>query len=271
MNEETSRKKTGAPEWATEPLDRFIPQLERLEHVVRLSLIGISRLQGFPELMKVLAEVDEKHRTPEHEKVIVTAQRDADLAEREIATGFPILFANALVALWSLLEETIRATVAAWLKNDPTVWQVDVIAKLRVRLGEYERLSKEERYYYVAELMESETSAGLRNGVARFEAMLKPLSLDGPVPDELRKDMFELGQVRNVIVHRGGRIDRQLTNSCPWLNFEVGNELSIKKEQFDQYLKAVQNYVLLIVCRIGEHFGKDLTMRKKSVFTEYGE
>lgn len=119
--------------------------------------------------------------------------------------------------------------------------------------------------------MESETSAGLRNGIDRFEAILKPLGLDGSVPGQLRKDIFEFGQVRNLIVHRGGRVDLQLTNSCPWLNLKVGNELSIKKEHFDQYLKAVRNYAALIICRVGEHFGKDLTKTKKSVFAEYGE
>ncbi len=271
MSEQISMKKPGAPEWATEPFERFIPELIRLKHLVRLSIIGISRIQSFPELMKVVAQVDEESKRPKHEEEIATLQEDADLAQREIETGCPILFANALVALWSLLEATIRATVVAWLKNDPNIRQVDIIAKLRVRLGEYERLSNDERYYYVAELLESETSAGLRNGIGRFEAILKPLTLDGPVPAQLRKDMFEFGQVRNLIVHRGGRIDPQLTNSCPWLNLKVGNQLSITEEQFHKYSRAVRYYASLIIYRIGEHFGKDLTEGKKSVFAQYGE
>ncbi len=268
--EAPTEKPTGSPKWATEPFHRFLDQAERLGHVVRLSVRGISGLRGIPKVVQVLAEVDEKEGTPEHEQRLAMAQKDADLAQREIDSDFPIVLANATVALWSFLESMIRATVVTWLKNDPSIWQVDVIAKLRVRLGEYEQLAQDERYHYVAELMESETAAGLRNGVDRFEAMLKPFGLDGAVPDQLRRDMFEFGQVRNAIVHRGGHTDRQLTSSCPWLNFKVGDELPIMGAHFERYGKATHNYVLLLICRVAEHFGKDVTEHKKAVFAEYG-
>ena len=75
--------------------------------------------------------------------------------------------------------------------------------------------------------LEAEFAAGLRNGVERFEVMLKPFGLDGSVPEKLRRDMFEFGQIRNAIVHRGGHVDRQLSNACPWLGFAVGEELPI--------------------------------------------
>jgi len=37
----------------------------------------------------------------------------------------------------------------------------NVLAKLRVRLGEYEQLTQEERFHYVAEMLETELAAGL--------------------------------------------------------------------------------------------------------------
>jgi len=261
-------KKPAAPQWALAAFHLFFEQAERLENVVWLSVQGISGLRGIPNIFQVLAEVDEK--LPDHDEQLASARKQADLAQKEIDLGFPLLFGNATVTLWSYLESMVRAALVAWLKNDLSVWQVDTIARLRVRLGEYEQLSPEERLYYVAELIESETAAGLRNGIERFEAMLKPFRLEGAVPAQLRRDMFEFGQIRNAIVHRGGRTDRQLTNSCPWLNLSLGSDLPIGREQFNRYRRATHNYVLLLICRVGEQFGRDTTQHRQAVFAEYG-
>lgn len=271
MTQESSSK-TGpiTPDWATQSFNRFLDQAERLGDVVRLSVRGIGGIRGIPKAVEVLAKVDGKDSTAEHEQKLAMARKDAELAQREIDADFPIVFSNAIVALWSFLESMVRSTVVAWLQNDSQAFKNDVIAKLRVRLGEYEQLTQEERFHYVAEMLETELAAGLRNGVERFEAMLKPFGLDGAVPDKLRRDMYEFGQIRNVIVHRGGHADRQLSNACPWLACVVGQELSISGDYFNRYGAAAHSYVLLLICRVAEHFGKNMAEEKQSVFAKYG-
>lgn len=268
--EHATEKQPIAPEWATQPFHRFLDQAERLGDVVQLSVRGISVFLAIPSAVAVLAKVEEKDKTTEHKQRLERVRKDAELAQREIETGFPIVFANATVALWSFLESMVRATLVAWLKNDSKAFQSDAIAKLRIRLGEYERLMQDERYHYVAELLEAELAAGLRNGVERFEVMLKPFGLDGSVPEKLRRDMFEFGQIRNAIVHRGGHVDRQLSNACPWLGFAVGEELPIGRDHFNRYGEAAHYYVILLICRMGECFGKDMTDEKQSVIAKYG-
>ncbi len=100
--------------------------------------------------------------------------------------------------------------------------------------------------------------------------MLKPFGLDGAVPDKLRRDMYEFGQIRNVIVHRGGYADRQLSNACPWLASAVGQELPISGDHFNRYGAAAHSYVLLLICRVAERFGKNMADEKQSGFSEYG-
>jgi hypothetical protein len=163
----------------------------------------------------------------------------------------------------------VRATIVAWLENDAQSFKIDVIGKLRVRVGEYETLGQDEKYHYIAQLLESEVAAGLRNGVDRFEALLKPFGLDGPIPEKLRRDIFEFGQIRNVIVHRGGHTDRQLSIACPWLEFPLGEELPVGRAHFDRYRGAAHSYVVLLICRVGERFGHDVTTRKEGVFLRY--
>jgi len=265
----TSPEKEKLPDWATQPFERFLNQSERLGHVVRLSVHGISGLLGVPRLVEVLAKVQGKNDTETHAKRLANAREEADLAKREIDTGFPILYSNAIVALWSLLEAMLRANVVAWLKNEPRSLEVETIAKLRVRLREYEKLVQDDRFHYIAELLEGELAAGLRNGVERFEAMLKPFTLDGAVPDKLRRDMFKFGQIRNAIAHRGGHADRQLLSACPWLGLIASQELPIGRDHFARYVKAAHSYVILLICRVGEHFGQEMIEHRQSILSDY--
>jgi hypothetical protein len=259
------------PAWATEPISRFVDQSDRLSHVVRLSVEGISGLTGAPALLAALAEANLDDAGPAYKRRLPAAEADAALAAREIEAGFPLLFSIAAVAEWSLLEELVRSVVKAWLRNSEDISRIEPIAKLKVRLGEYQRLSPDDRFGYIVELLEAETAAGVRNGIDRFESVLKPIGLGGMVPSQLRRDMFEFGQVRNAIVHRGSTTDRQLSEACPWLNLVPGQELEISQQHFGRYLTAAHQYAIVLLCRLGEQFSVDMSTYKDNVFTKYGE
>jgi hypothetical protein len=142
---------------------------------------------------------------------------------------------------------------------------------LRIRLGEYEQLSENERHQYVAELLEADLAAGVRNGVDRFETMLRPLALDGPIPRSLRRDIFEFGQIRNAIVHRGQLADRQLSKACPWLALAAGQDLPTSRLNFERYMRASHAYVILLICRAGAKFGKEMDKERTGVLSEYAD
>lgn len=264
-----SSRKSGAPAWATAAFERFLDQTERLWNVTRLSCRGISLLRSIPNTVETLAAIKGQEDAPDHKDQLERARRDAELAQREVDADFPLVFSHAIVTLWSLLESMTRATVVAWLKNDRSTYAAEAIAKLRVRIGEYEQLSNDDRFHYVAELLEGEVGAGIRNGVERFEALLKPFGLDGQIPDGLRRDVFEFGQVRNTIVHRGGITDRQLASACPWLGFSVGTDLPITKEHFYRYQEAAHSYVVVLMCRVGAKFGADASAHAKKALAKY--
>lgn len=258
-----------APDWATRAFYRFAEQSERLGAVIRLSAEGISGLTALPELINALAHRNRNDNSKNYEARLSAARKNAELAEREIRDDFPILYSVATVAIWSYLEAMLRTTIVSWLRNDPESFKIELIAKLRVRLGEYEQMSQDDRFNYVAELLEAELAAGIRNGVERFESMLKPFRLDGEVPEKMRRDLFEFGQVRNAIVHRGAHADRQLVGACPWLGLSVGSELNLNRASFSVYLTAAHEYVILLLCRVCERFGENMAESRKSVLDRY--
>jgi len=98
---------------------------------------------------------------------------------------------------------------------------VPAVQKLKVKLGDYILLSKAEQAHYLVELLEQDLASSLKQGVSRFENLLNPFSLGGPLPDGCAKTLFELQQVRNVVAHRNGIVDRRLKSECPWLKVKT--------------------------------------------------
>lgn len=261
------KKKKGAPKWATAPFDNYLEESQRLGHVVRISSRGISMLRGVPKITQVLMKVEEDD-SPESSASLENAKIEAELAQHEVDAGFPVLHAWAIVGLWAILETLIRTFVAEWLKHKRTAWQVEPIKRLRIRLGQYESIPKKQKYMFVTELLEKELGAGLKSGVTRFEALLEPFGLSGDVPDNIRQIIYEFGQVRNAIAHRGFKKDRQLLDACPWIGGQIGSDLHVSAEMFTKYQQAAQVYVVLIVCRIGEYYGVDMSESRALILKE---
>jgi hypothetical protein len=258
MSEPNESEKPKVPQWATAPFRRFLEQTQHLEQTLHLSIKGISGLRGMPGLVEALADLDEDMPGEEESREIEIAKKEAELAHREVDSGFPLLHSHATVALWSYLEALFRTFVSEILRNYPGAMTKDEVGKIKIRLGEYESLADEEKYLYVFNLLEQEKGFHLASGVTRFEALLAPFGFAGKVPDRVCKDIFELGQIRNAILHCGGIADVRLVNSCPWLDLEVGDQISLGQTEYRRYFSAVHDYALLLINRIGEHYGKNM-------------
>jgi len=254
---EKNDKKPGAPKWATQPFRDFLDQTERLGQLLNLSMKGISMLRGVPKIVQVLAKVEQDFGEEAHGR-LESAKKEAELAHREINDGFPLLHAQTTIMLWSALEAAIRLFIVRWLQNYKQAMEVEAIQKLRVRIGEYERLEGEERFFYIIDRLEQELSAPLKTGITRFELLLEPFGLSGPVDEDVSRNLFELNQIRNILVHRSGFADRRLVDSCPWMKLRVGEQVKVNHEMTARYFHSVMKYALDLIVRIGEFFGVDM-------------
>lgn len=255
-----------APKSASEPFRRFMIQGQRLFETVHLATAGITTLCGMPDLVEALGRLDSDKNETDFGTRLDRTKKEADLAEREVKTGFPVIHAQAVVTLWSYLEALLRSFAASWLRNQPEALTRPQVARLRIRLGDFQLLrDEEEKYYYIFDLLDRDI-ASARSGINRFETILDVFGLAGAVPEGVRKTIHELGQVRNTIVHRGSRVDERLIAACPWLNSRVGDEIAITPDAFGRYGGAVSRYVLIVFNRVRAYFGEDV-----SAWTEDGE
>jgi hypothetical protein len=230
---------------------------------------GIAMLRGRQKAIEALGKVDGPDEN--YEKNLARAVRERELAQTEIDNDFPLLHEQATVALWASLEALIRSFAARWLMNKPGALQCDAVKKLKVRLGDYEALDASERCLWIVDLLDQDAGGALRVGVSRFESLLHPLELHGPVEEDCRKTLFELSQVRNVIVHRRALADKRLIDSCAWLSLKVGDRIRIKHAMWRHYNSAVAEYVLELIQRVRVSFGLPRYEEDKKQPTEPGK
>lgn len=236
------------PEWAMQSFHEFNEYLHRLMQVVQLTIRGISRSgpDAIEQAAKIRVALGEPPETPLN---LQAAQEAARVAQDELAKDFPLVHAQAIVLLWGALENLAETFVARLIIKVPSLIRNEPWSNLRVKIGEYEPLDQEERAYYLVTLLQSIVGAPMKRGINRFESMFEAVGLKGAVSDEVAQAMFELQQVRNVIVHNRGIVDRRLQRDCPWLLLTSGEELRVTGEMYCKYCSMAAEYVIEVIRR----------------------
>ena len=235
------------------PFGEFIDRQHEARDVLILSTHGISLLPHVPNAIRVFAEREndpDSAAATDYAHRLEVAKRQAELAQREVDTGFPLLYGQWAVALWNALECLIRDFLASWLANEPSASQLEAVRKIRIPLADYEAMTPEERHYYVIDMLERDHGIPLRRGINRLEDLLAIFGLSGPVKDETQKHLFELCQVRHVLVHRRGIADRRLIQACPWLDLKPGNPVIITPIMAYHYWEATDDYLATVIRRV---------------------
>lgn len=252
----------GSKEWVTKHFEWSLERIKELDTLLHLTRMGISGIRGYPRTLEAAAKAKdyfEEELTDDEKKRIEEAPRIAKLAETEVQDEFPLVHAQAVIMLWAYLEATVRSFVKEWIANEPNAYSVLELCKLKVALGDYIKLDEDEKHFYVFQLFEQNVAAGIRNGVNRFESLLAPFGLSGEISEEVRKGIYELGQIRNVLLHRGGFADARIITECPWLDLKPGAAIKVTPKQYATYRDLVNKYLCLILIRAVEYFGHDMS------------
>jgi hypothetical protein len=249
-------RKTGrVPEWSQDPYSDFLDHTELLSQVLHLTIHGISLLVGMPEILEKAEEFKRVAGESVTESRVESARKEAELARREVESGFSIVHSQMVVALWSSMEALVHGFVRQWLINRPESILQEPWRNLKVKIGDWEGLDQELKSQYLVDALEQNLGSHLKQGINRFEAVFAALGLAGSVEDHVKEAIFEMQQVRNVIVHKRGTADHRFCSACPWLNQEPGQRLLVSHEMAYKYFKAVHEYAIELMCRNAEFFG----------------
>jgi hypothetical protein len=205
------------------------------------SIQGLTRLANIVPLMKAILEPAESpEAATEAERQIKEAGETAEFLRHEVDEKFPTLIAQATVAAWGQLEAFVEDLAILVVQADPSVLTAERNARLKVSLGDLFATPAEERATLVVQTIQREL--GQSRGVNQFENLFERLGLPGQTDKAVCDALFELQQVRNVLVHRGAVADRRFVMGCPQFGAVVGERLKLGMNRLRLYSSTVLLY-----------------------------
>jgi hypothetical protein len=214
-----------------------------------------------PRLIKVVGKLHKKSNPewedPEHEDRLAAADKDAEIAARECAAGFPLLQEFTLVGFWGAFEAAIEDLVIGIISNEPSFLHAEPFSKVKVPLAEFEALTRDDRMRLLLRELQWLLRSDQRGGVNSFEMILDSVNLSGVVAEEIREAIWEMHHVRNLIVHRCSCVDRTFAESCPKLGLKVGDRMKASRKQLANYIASLLEYSVLIEKRLAARYPAD--------------
>lgn len=250
-NEDGSPK---VPTWILDRMEVAERDLHQVMDVLHLSMQGISGLQATPRLLETLSAVHGE-ASEESERRLSSARRAADLAQSEVQNDFPLLHRQAVLSICSIMESLVWDLCVLWVDKHPSGMESPEIRALTVELGEYLSLDEDDRGEYLISTLSRSLRSEYAQGVSGFERLLSVFGLGGFVADQCKRMIFEMFKVRNVIVHRGGTVDRKLCLECPWLDVSPGDPIQVTHDKVMDYAVAMDAYLSVLTLRMGDRFG----------------
>lgn len=245
------------PDYASGPIRRAFDSLVTSLELLHISMRGIGTVSNYPKMDERLIELTiqaGKEVTDKLRESLEESKRLASFADRESTHGFPFLHAFATVAAWGTLEVTVEDTLLGILFNEPEVLRQEEIAKIRIPLAKYEALDKEERMRLILQELARGQAISTGQGVSAFENLLGLFGLSGEVEDSVKKSLWEMNHVRNIIVHRDSLADQRFVQACPWMNSKPGDRVLIDHNRFGGYLDAVAAYLKTLQQRLEKRY-----------------
>jgi hypothetical protein len=249
------------PAYALEPLERFNEYAHSATDFFGVCMRSIESMQSMPRLIKVVGKLHKKSNPewedPEHDGLLAAADKDAEIAAKECAAGFPLLQEFTLVGFWGAFEAAIEDLVLGIISNEPTFLRAEPFSKVKIPLAEFEALTKDDRMRLLLRELQRLLRSDQRGGVNSFEMILDSVNLSGVVAEEIKKAIWEMHHVRNLIVHRGSCVDRTFAESCPELGLKVGDRMKASRRQVAHYVASLLEYGVLIEERLAARYPAD--------------
>jgi hypothetical protein len=248
-----AKDETDAPR---QHLRDFLDYAEEARRLNSMAENGICMLPHVPNAIKVLADLEPDGKGPKRQEALDRSKKIAEFAQREIDADFPLLRSHTIVAIWAALEAAFSKFSVAWLVAHPEILARPEFQKIRIPVGVYETVPLEERMAFI--MTELGQSYRGQPAIARYEGLLSALGLGGGLKDDQRRVLYEISQVRNLILHQRSIADQRFCEGCPWLGLKPGDLFVINRERYRNYLNHIHDYVFDVAIRIRKFLGEPI-------------
>ena len=242
----------------------FWSAFEEAERARSFGIAGLHELQQALERTEAGLGISRDDQGLDRRAVaeLQVAWERAEMARAEIEAGHPHLNAQALLAIDSALDALVEELAPA-LRAMRIDWLIDnafkhADAEVPEAVAQVSPEMREAIVGAARSVVEGHVPEPKRlcgEGAERYEAVLAQEGLcapaDRPIPDELAEALTELSAIRDVLVHRAGRVDERALKAAPSLRlrYEDGQLIRITREEYRTYSAAVRCYAMEILYR----------------------
>lgn len=186
----------------------------------------------------------------ERQRAFEVAKKREAFAQHQIASGNSYLHELASIRLWSILEACVDDILMCYMENPHELVDKSILDKVKVSLADMLLFSLGEHSESITDLVKDHLRASLKPGVGKFETLLAPCGLGGPINPDVSKALLELSVVRNLVVHKDGQIDSRAKELCPWLASAGEQAIKVDWASFRMYYMACHWYIGQLKLRI---------------------
>jgi hypothetical protein len=241
----------------------FWDAMEEAERIRTLMLLGLEELTKALEREEAHLGVsrDAADLAASQARSLQAAYERSEWARAELTSESPHANAQALISMNSALDAMVEELVKHWRSFHIERIIDDFLTKGRQAVGDaaadeidpkvltaVEKVVRREVDRRVPKALQPRGS-----GVSRYEKPLKRVGWgepeDRPIPADLDTALTELGTLRDVLVHRAGRVDEGARDQAPTLPYDIGQFVRISRDDYRRYSAAVRCYAAEIVYR----------------------
>jgi hypothetical protein len=221
------------PEYVRKPLQWFLDYQQECSQLLECSMRGMLLLKDTPDV-------------------------EAAFLQQECVNGFPLLHAHTLVGCWGAFEAAMEDLSIELLINEPIWRKGEAFSRLKIPLAVYESLEPDERMRLLIQELQKGQGSSRKRGTASFEHVLNQFQLS--VDPGIKQTIWEMLNVRNVIVHRGSVADRRLVDACPEMELKIGQLVIVTKPDLNRYADALSKSIDSLMKQLSQHY-RDATFQ----------
>ena len=251
----------------------FWAAMEEAERVRTLGYWGLYKVAQAHDREQDRLDIsaDDPAIAPADAATLQAAWERSEMAQAELNNEHPHMNAQALLSMNSALDAVVEQFVPAMQRiavkslatqlldraKDQVATGEDALgidAVMTPDVEEVLRLAVEEM---IAEKL-PKVKRAKGSGVKRYEDLLGSVKLaapaDRPIPDDLDEALKELGVLRDVLMHRAGRVDKKALEQAPTLRYKEGDLVRISRRDYRTYSAAIRCYAAEIWFRSIRHW-----------------
>jgi hypothetical protein len=229
-------------------LSHHIEYVQTVEHAVFQTAGSGDLLIAVHNRRSALQRADSRTSSDDlgdSEESLATRLEVVKQAQNIVVGGFADLHKTSVIVLWSILEAMSAGVVIRTLVETPQQEWPSQLLRQKIPFSDVAGRDTEDLAWQMLGLHD----VG-KNGLALLERRFDLVGLSGGLQSRLGQDIIEVHQVRNVLAHRNGVIDRYFMAKCPWVvDVEVGQLIAIDQGRFKRFVDAAMGYCCTVIDR----------------------